>query len=183
MAQATAPADIRKNGRSPRQRMKQILSYAALILLTLAFVAPLLWMLSTSFKSNFESTQWPLTWIPREFTTQAYSEIFTTSQTPVIRWFLNSLLAAAAHTAFVLLTAAPAAYALGRMHFRGKRIMWAIIISTLFIPHIILIIPNYLIVDMFGWLDTLLAVIVPSVPTALYLFLLRQFFISLPKEL
>jgi multiple sugar transport system permease protein len=184
MAQATAPVDIKPERQSPRQRAKLILSYLALILLTLAFVAPLLWMLSTSFKTNSEAIQWPLTWIPREFTLQGYTEIFnTTSQTPVLRWLLNSLVAAFAHTALVLLTAAPAAYALARMHFRGKRIMFAIIISTLFIPHIILIIPNYLIVDMFGWLDTLLAVIVPSVPTALYLFLLRQFFVSLPREL
>ena len=184
MAQATAPADIKPEPRSPRQRVKLILSYVALLLLTIFFVLPLLWMLSTSFKTNPESVRWPLTWIPEEFTTQGYSEIFnTTSQTPVLRWFVNSLVAAFAHTALVLLTAAPAAYALARMHFRGKRIMFAIIISTLFIPHIILIIPNYLIVDMFGWLDTLLAVIVPSVPTALYLFLLRQFFVSLPREL
>jgi multiple sugar transport system permease protein len=184
MAQATAPVDIKPEGRSTRQRVKLILSYVALILLTLAFVAPLLWMLSTSFKTNSEAVRWPLTWIPREFTLQGYSEIFnTTSQTPVLRWLLNSLVAAFAHTALVLVTAAPAAYALARMHFRGKRIMFAIIISTLFVPHIILIVPNYLIVDMFGWLDTLLAVIVPSVPTALYLFLLRQFFVSLPREL
>jgi len=184
MAQATAPANIKPDRRSPRQRVKLILSYVALILLTLAFVAPLLWMLSTSFKTNVEATRWPLTWIPHEFSVQGFTEIFnTTSQTPVLRWFVNSLVAAFAHTALVLITAAPAAYALARMHFRGKRIMFAIIISTLFIPHIILIIPNYLIVDIFGWLDTLLAVIVPSVPTALYLFLLRQFFVSLPREL
>jgi multiple sugar transport system permease protein len=184
MAQATAPADIRPESRSPRRRVKLVLSYAALLLLTIIFVLPLLWMLSTSFKTNPESVRWPLTWIPDEFTVQGYTEIFnTTSQTPVLRWFVNSLIAALAHTALVLVTAAPAAYALARMHFRGKRIMFAIIISTLFIPHIILIIPNYLIVDMFGWLDTLLAVIVPSVPTALYLFLLRQFFVSLPREL
>jgi multiple sugar transport system permease protein len=184
MAQATAPADIKPVSRSPRQRAKLILSYAALLLLTIIFVLPLLWMLSTSFKTNPESVRWPLTWIPDEFTVQGYTEIFnTTSQTPVLRWFVNSLIAALAHTALVLVTAAPAAYALARMHFRGKRIMFAIIISTLFVPHIILIIPNYLIVDMLGWLDTLLAVIVPSVPTALYLFLLRQFFVSLPREL
>jgi multiple sugar transport system permease protein len=184
MAQATAPANIEKNWRSPRQRLKLILSYAALVLLTLVFVAPLLWMLSTSFKTIPESTRWPLSWIPREFSTEGYSTIFnTTSQTPVLRWFVNSLLAASSHTILVLVTAAPAAYALARIHFRGKRIMFAIIISTLFVPHIILIIPNYLIVDTFGWLDTLLAVIVPSAPTALYLFLLRQFFVSLPREL
>jgi len=184
MAQAPAPADVKTNRRSARQRAKLILWYAALILLTLVFVLPLLWMLSTSFKTNPESTRWPLTWIPRDFSLQGYAEIFnTTSQTPVLRWFLNSLVAAVAHSALVLVTAAPAAYALARMHFRGKRLMFAVIISTLFVPHIILITPNYLIVDTFGWLDSLLAVIVPSVPTAIYIFLLRQFFVSLPREL
>src|ERR687894_1149707 len=151
MAQAAAQTDVKTNRRSPRQRLKLVLSYAALILLTLVFVLPLLWMLSTSFKTNPEATRWPLTWIPREFSVQGYAEIFnTTSQTPVLRWFVNSLVAALAHTALVLVTAAPAAYALARMHFRGKRIMFNIIISTLLIPHIILIIPNYLIVDVFG---------------------------------
>ena len=184
MAQAAAPADVKTNRRSARQRAKLILWYAALILLTLVFVLPLLWMLSTSFKTNPESTRWPLTWIPRDFSLQGYAEIFnTTSQTPVLRWFLNSMVAAVAHSALVLVTAAPAAYALARMHFRGKRLMFAVIISTLFVPHIILITPNYLIVDTFGWLDTLLAVIVPSGPTAIYVFLLRQFFVSLPREL
>jgi len=184
MAQAPAPADVKTNRRSARQRAKLILWYAALILLTLVFVLPLLWMLSTSFKTDPESTRWPLTWIPRDFSLQGYAEIFnTTSQTPVLRWFLNSLVAAVAHSALVLVTAAPAAYALARMHFRGKRLMFAVIISTLFVPHIILITPNYLIVDTFGWLDSLLAVIVPSVPTAIYIFLLRQFFVSLPREL
>jgi multiple sugar transport system permease protein len=184
MAQAAAPADVKTSRRSPRQWAMLILWYAALILLTLVFVLPLLWMLSTSFKTNPEATRWPLTWIPREFSVQGYAEIFnTTTQTPVLRWFLNSLVAAVAHSALVLVTAAPAAYALARMHFRGKGLMFAVIISTLFVPHIILITPNYLIVDTFGWLDTLLAVIVPSVPTAIYVFLLRQFFVSLPREL
>ena len=184
MAQAAAQTDVKTNRRSPRQRVKLVLWYMALILLTLVFVLPLLWMLSTSFKTNPEATRWPLAWIPREFSVQGYAEIFnTTSQTPVLRWFLNSMVAAVAHSALVLVTAAPAAYALARMHFRGKGLMFAVIISTLFVPHIILITPNYLIVDTFGWLDTLLAVIVPSVPTAIYVFLLRQFFVSLPREL
>jgi len=184
MAQAAAQTAVKTNRRSPQQRAKLVLWYTALILLTLVFVLPLLWMLSTSFKTNPEATRWPLTWIPREFSVQGYAEIFnTTSQTPVLRWFLNSMVAAVAHSALVLVTAAPAAYALARMHFRGKGLMFAVIISTLFVPHIILITPNYLIVDTFGWLDTLLAVIVPSVPTAIYVFLLRQFFVSLPREL
>ena len=182
MAQATAPADIKTEGGG--RRPKLILSYAALGLITLVFVAPLLWMISTSFKTNPETTQWPLSWIPREFSVEGYSELFNaTSETPVLRWFLNSLIAAMAHAVLVLITAAPAAYALARMHFRGKGIMFGVIVSTLFIPPIILITPLYLVVDSLGWLDTLLAVIVPSAAGALGVFLLRQFFVSLPREL
>jgi multiple sugar transport system permease protein len=183
MAQATAPADIKTEGGGSK-RIKLVLSYLALILITLVFVAPLLWMLSTSFKTNPETTQWPLSWIPREWSVEGYRELFNpTSETPVLRWFVNSLIAATAHTLLVLVTAAPAAYALARMHFRGKGLMFAVIISTLFIPPIILITPLYLVVDTLGWLDTLLAVIVPSAAGALGVFLLRQFFVSLPREL
>jgi len=182
MAQATVPADIKTEGGG--RRLKLILSYAALGLITLVFVAPLLWMISTSFKTNPETTQWPLSWIPREFSVEGYRELFNaTSETPVLRWFLNSLIAATAHAVLVLVTAAPAAYALARMHFRGKGIMFGVIVSTLFIPPIILITPLYLVVDSLGWLDNLLAVIVPSAAGALGVFLLRQFFVSLPREL
>ena len=80
MAQATAPADIKTEGGG--RRPKLILSYAALGLITLVFVAPLLWMISTSFKTNPETTQWPLSWIPREFSVEGYSELFNaTSET------------------------------------------------------------------------------------------------------
>jgi len=183
MAQSAAPADIKTEGGSSR-RLKLVLSYVALIFITLLFVAPLLWMVSTSFKTNPETTQWPLSWVPREFSVEGYRELFNaTSETPVLRWFVNSMIAATAHAALVLVTAAPAAYALARMHFRGKGLMFAVIISTLFIPPIILITPLYLVVDTLGWLDTLLAVIVPSAAGALGVFLLRQFFVSLPREL
>ncbi|HEV8043925.1 MAG TPA: carbohydrate ABC transporter permease [Rubrobacter sp.] len=187
MAQATAPrrvADRGKNRPGARRRVNMILSYAALILLTIIFLAPLLWMVSTSFKTNPETTRWPLTWIPREFSTEGYEPIFRSgTENPVLRWFMNSLIAAVAHMALVLITATPAAYALARMHFRGKGIVFAMIISTLFIPHIILLTPQYLVVDALGWLDTLLAVIVPGAAGAIGVFLLRQFFLSLPREL
>jgi multiple sugar transport system permease protein len=171
--------------REPGQLGRLILSYAGLILLTVMFVAPLVWMLSTSFKTNVEATQLPPNWIPEEFTTESYSKIFKTgeSQTPVLRWFLNSMVAATAHTVLVLVTASMAAYALARMNFPGRRILFATIIGTLFIPTFVFIMPNYLIVDTFGWLDTLLAVIVPGAAGAFGVFFLRQFFLSMPHEL
>jgi multiple sugar transport system permease protein len=180
MAQATAKPDQR----NPGELTRKLLTYAALVLLTLMFVAPLLWMLSTSFKPNPETTSLPLSWIPKDFSTEGYSTIFrSSSQSPALIWFLNSMIAGLAHTALVLVTASMAAYALARMEFRGRRILFAAIISTLFIPPIILLMPNYQIVDQFGWLNTLLAVIVPGAAGAFGVFFLRQFFLSLPKEL
>ena len=93
------------------------------------------------------------------------------------------MIAATAHTVLVLVTASMAAYALARMHFRGKNIMFAVIVLTLVIPQFVFLIGNFIIVDAFGWLDTLLAVIVPGAAGAFGVFFLRQFFVSLPLEL
>jgi multiple sugar transport system permease protein len=184
MAETTAGAQTKPTRRDPRQVARLILPYTVLILLTVVFVAPLLWMFSTSLKPNFQTTQFPPNWIPQDFSGEGYSTILTTTtQTPVLRWFINSLVAATAHAALVLVTASMAAYALARMNFRGKNVLFALIISTLFIPQFVFLMPNYLIVDSFGWLDTLLAVIVPSAAGAFGVFFLRQFYLSLPQEL
>ena len=183
MAQATAPPEGKRNRRSVGQIARLALSYAALLFLTLIFVAPLLWMLSTSFKTNVEATTLPLNFLPNEPSTYGYDTILSSAGTPVLRWFVNSMVAAAAHAVLVLATAAPAAYALARMEFRGKRIFFATIIGTLFIPQFLFLVPNYAIVDTFGWLDTLLAIIVPGAAGAFGVFFLRQFFLALPEEL
>ena len=183
MAQATAPPEGKRNRRSVGQIARLALSYAALLFLTLIFVAPLLWMLSTSFKTNVEATTLPLNFLPNEPSTYGYDTILNSAGTPVLRWFVNSMVAAAAHAVLVLATAAPAAYALARMEFRGKRIFFAAIIGTLFIPQFLFLVPNYAIVDTFGWLDTLLAIIVPGAAGAFGVFFLRQFFLALPDEL
>jgi multiple sugar transport system permease protein len=184
MTQITARAEPKANRLKGGQLIRLFLSYGVLILLTAVFVAPLLWMLSTSLKPNVETTRFPPTWIPEEFSGEGYSTILTTStQTPVLLWFVNSVVAATAYMALVLITASLAAYALARMNFRGKNIFFAAIIATLFIPPITFFTPNYLIVDTFGWLDTLWSVIVPPAAGGLGVFFLRQFFISLPREL
>ena len=156
-------------------------AYAGLLLLTVLFISPLVFMVTTSFKTNFEAAQ--PTWIPKEPTTEGYSFIINADQTPVLRWFLNSLLAAAGQTLLILITASMAAYALARMEFPGKRMLTALIIATIFIPPIVLLIPNYVIVAELGWLDSLTAVIVPGAAGAFGVFFLRQFFVSLPREL
>ncbi|MFL5931356.1 MAG: carbohydrate ABC transporter permease [Gaiellaceae bacterium] len=185
MATVAQEERIPPQPRRPRRAVLTMLaSYAALIALTILFVAPLVYMASTAFKTNQEATRIEPTWIPKEPSTEAFDAIVNRSeQTPVFRWFLNSMIAAIGQALIVVATASLAAYALARMEFRGKRLMTAVIISTLFVPPIIFLMPTYLILDKFQWLDSLLAVTIPGAAGALGVFLLRQFFISLPKEL
>jgi multiple sugar transport system permease protein len=159
-------------------------SYAALIALTVVFLAPLVYMGVTAFKTNQEATRIEPTWIPKEPSTVAFDAILNRSeQTPVFRWFFNSMIAAISQALLVVATASLAAYALARMEFRGKKVMTGVIISTLFVPPIIFLMPTYLLLDKLRWLDSLLAVTIPGAAGALGVFLLRQFFLSLPKEL
>ena len=163
--------------------MRRVVQYIVLLALTLLFVSPLLLMLVTSFKSPGEASQTPPSWFPNPFTTQAYERIFGAADTPVLRWFLNSMLAATANALLVVLTASSAAYALARLDFRGKKAVFGLIVATLFVPPVILIVPNYEIVGRLYWLDTLLAIIVPTAAGGFGVFFLRQFFIQLPLEL
>jgi multiple sugar transport system permease protein len=160
------------------------LRYALLILIALVFLAPIVWMILTAFKTEEESAASPPTFLPTQWTTQAFDTIFdSTAQTPVFRWFLNSVIAAFGMGVVVLITAAPAAYALARMEFPGRRIVFGMIVATLFVPPIIFLAPNYEIVDTLGLIDTLPAVIFPLAAGAFGVFFLRQFFVGLPREI
>jgi multiple sugar transport system permease protein len=183
---ARPPAEAASTkGRGPGQMSpgRTVLRYVVLGLLAILFVSPLIFMIVTSFKTRGDATAIPPSWIPPNPTTEAYQEILAAPGTPVLRWFANSLIAAAAHSVLVVATAALAAYPLARMEFRGKKIVFGMIVATLFVPPVILTIPNYLIVGELAWLDTLVAVIIPTAASAFGVFFLRQFFISLPKEL
>jgi len=164
--------------------LRRIPFWLTLGVLTVIFVAPLLWMLTTSFKTSNDATALPLSWRPRPVTTSAYDTVLTTnSATPVLRWFLNSLLAAAANAVLIVAVDAMAAYALARLRFRGRKVAFATVVGTLFVPPFVFLIPNFLIVSKLGWLDSLWAIIVPSAGGAFGVFFLRQFFVSLPVDL
>ena len=164
-------------------RLGRTAFYALLVLLSLVFVTPLVWMLITSLKTYGAAQQIPPTWLPDPVSGYGYQQILDNPQNPVLRWFLNSMLSATLHAVLVLATAAPAAYALARLRFRGRSFAFGLIVATLFIPPTSLIIPNFLVVDTLGWIDTLAVVIVPGAANAFGVFFLRQFFLSLPREL
>jgi multiple sugar transport system permease protein len=158
--------------------------YATLVVLTVVFVAPLVWMLITSLKSYPDAQRIPPDWLPNPLSGYGYGKILAPgSQNPVLRWFLNSMLAATLHALLVLATASMAAYALARLRFHGRKLTFALIVATLFVPPATMIIPNFLIVDTLGWIDTLTVIVVPGAASGFGVFFLRQFFLSLPREL
>ncbi|TBN56427.1 carbohydrate ABC transporter permease [Glaciihabitans arcticus] len=158
------------------------LVYVGLYLVSLVIVLPLLWMFLTSFKTDFDAISSPANPIPNPFTVDAYVTLAGGSQ-PILTWFFNSVIAATAQTLIILVTASAAAYALARLEFVGKKIVFGVIIATLLVPGVIFLIPNYLIVQNLGWLDSLWAIIIPGSAGAFGVFFLRQFFISLPAEI
>jgi multiple sugar transport system permease protein len=167
-----------------RSRWRPIGFWLMLIVLSIIFLAPLLWMLVSSFKTNEDATRIPLSWWPRPWDLSAYRTLFSAgSVNPVLRWFLNSILAAVANSVLIVAVDALAAYALARMDFPGKKLIFGTVIGTIFLPTFVFLIPNYLIVSKLGWLDSLWAIIVPSAGGAFGVFFLRQFFSTLPREL
>ncbi|MEU0156170.1 carbohydrate ABC transporter permease [Micromonospora fulviviridis] len=163
--------------------VRRAVRYAALVLITAVFVTPLVWMALTSLKTYDDAQQDPPSWLPQPFSTYGYDQILGNTANPVLRWFVNSMLAASLHTLLVLVTASMAAYALARLRFRGRRLSFALIVGTLFLPPTSLIIPNFVIADQLGWIDTLTVVVVPGAASAFWVFFLRQFFLSVPAEL
>jgi multiple sugar transport system permease protein len=167
----------RRSRRPGRVALYVVLSITALII-----VVPLVWIFFTSFKTDFDAINRPASPWPIPFVFDAYRTL-SSGQQPIFRWFLNSMAAASLQTVIILVTASMGAYALARMEFRGKRIVFGAIVATLLVPPVIFLIPNYLIVQNFGWLDSIWAITIPGAASAFGIFFLRQFFIGLPTEI
>ena len=164
------------------------LFYVGLVLIALLFVVPVVWMFLTSFRVSEETRSIPIQLIPRHFSLRGYRMILDPASaaagvSPVPRWFLNSLVVATLGTVWNLLVAAMAAYPLARMRFRGKNLLFGTLIATMFIPGFIFLMPNYLTMDKLQWLDSYWALVVPGAAGAFGVFFLRQFFLSIPREL
>ncbi len=120
----------------------------------------------------------------RSPTGRAYDVILTTGgQNPVLRWAINSFAAATLHAVLVVVTASMAGYALARMEFRFKKAIFAVVLATLFVPGFVFLMPNYLLMNRLGWLDTLWSLVVPGAAGAFGVFFMRQFFLAIPREL
>jgi multiple sugar transport system permease protein len=169
--------------RRVRTLVGRLAIYALLIFIALLIVLPLLWMLSTSFKPKAQWFTRDLHWIPITFTWENYQALLNNPNTPIVRWFVNSLLVATISTVATLTVTSLAAYAYARMEFPGRKAIYTLLLATLFMPGIMFLIPNFLTIYRLGLLNTYAGVIIPGLAGVFGVFFLRQFFESIPKEL
>jgi multiple sugar transport system permease protein len=159
----------------------------ALGVLALAWLLPIVWMVVTSLKLSADIVKLPPEWIPWPMTGAHYHEVlFSSSRTARIgRAFLNSLVVAVATAAIVVVAGAMTAYPLARMRFPGRSVVFTLLVGSLMIPNAVVLVPQYVLVQRLGWLSTYQGLIVPEAATtfAFGVFLLRQFFLTMPGEL
>ena len=150
-------------------------------LFALLFIFPFLWMLSTSFKYEIDVMEFPVHLIPQRWNFQNYVTVFTKSDFP--GYYLNSIKVTSLTIIGELCITSMAAYAFARIEFPFKNAIFVLVLSVLMVPGQIFLIPQYRIVQSLGLLDTIPALFLPNLFSAFGTFLLRQFFMSLPKEL
>jgi len=164
-----------------KKRSAEILIFILKILVAFIMFCPIIWVFSGSFKDLAEFTTSPGI-IPKKPTLENFSYIFNNSNYFI--YIRNTVLLMTLTTFGTLISSSLVAYPLARMNFWGKNVIFAIIVGTMMIPNIALIIPQYIMFGKIGWLDSLLPMIVPAFFAYPYnVFLFRQFFRSIPKEL
>lgn len=160
---------------------KKTILYLLLIFTALTMIVPFAWMISTSLKNNQFVFQMPPRMIPEEPTLDSYRMLFDLF--PMMRMLINSLFVAFFITAGQIITSLMAAYAFGRMKFKGKETLFIVFIATMMVPFQVTITPLFITMRYFGWLNSYFGLIVPLLHTAFGVFLLRQALMTIPGEL
>jgi len=160
---------------------------AALLVLAAVWLLPIVWVVATSLKETAPIVRLPPEWIPWPVTGDHYREVlFSSSRTARIgRAFVNSVVVALGTVASVVVTSAMAAYPLARWRFPGRSAIFTLLVGSLMLPNAVVLVPQYVLVQRLGWLSTYQGMIVPeaAVTFAFGVFLLRQFFLTIPGEL
>lgn len=167
---------------SVKKRRKRI-SFIILLIVCSLWLLPIIWGIGTSLKTDQDIANNTISLIPKDWTLDHYKKLFSNADTPVLRWMLNSFLIAATHTILYLIIASFAAYAFSILKFRWRdRIFW-ILLATSMIPTVINLVPLVTMMIYFGWFGRWIALIVPGLGGVFGMFIIRQFFLGIPREL
>jgi multiple sugar transport system permease protein len=177
-------ADIKRRTKMI-ESIKLALSYILLIIGAAIMIAPFLWMLTTSLSEAKDvwkaKSIWWEGWVPTKFMYQNYIDAFRV--VPFAKFYMNSIFVTLAITAGTVFTSSLAGYAFARLSFPGRDRIFMIYLATLMLPGVITMIPVFILLSKLGLIDTYRAIILPGIFTAYGTFLLRQFFMSLPRAL
>jgi multiple sugar transport system permease protein len=174
-ARATAAAYDRRN------KLFNRICFGVLIAFSLIWLVPIAWAIDTALKPNAETTKVPPTWFIENPTLDSFRSVL--AQGDIWRWYLSSFITSTATAAGTVVTASMAAYALSRLRFRGRNWVLAFVLAGIMIPGQVLIVPLFREFDTLHLLNTYWAVILPQIPVAIAVFIFKQFFDGLPREL
>jgi len=160
-----------------------VLRYLLLILFGVTFILPFAWMVSTSLKQPGQAYLFPPQWIPNPLTLENYTGVWS-GYVPFGRFYLNTVTVVALVEIGTLISSTMVAYSFARLQWWGRNFWFLVLLGTMMLPFQVVMIPTYILFRLLGWLDTLKPLIVPSFfGNAFFIFLLRQFFLSIPKDL
>ena len=156
--------------------------YALLIFFTLLFLFPFFWTVTSAFKAEAELHAYPPVWIPSSFSFKNFVDSWRSQ--PFTQYFINSSLVVIGTTIGQLISCSLVAYGFARFSFKGRDVLFIVLLATMMIPWDVTMIPLYMEFNMFGWINTLKPLIVPAwFGSPFYIFLLRQFLLNIPREL
>ena len=165
-----------------KSKFPKIFLYTVLIIYAITTFIPFFWAISSSFKPLSEIVSGEISLLPKNFTLDNYKLIFQ-KEPLFLRWMFNSLFITFFMVLLNLIFNSMAGYALARIKFTGQKFWFFIVLVVLMIPMQVTLIPSYLILKAFGWLNSYQGLIVPGMVNATFIFMMRQFFINFPKEL
>lgn len=158
-----------------------IAGYVVLVVLATVYIYPFVIAIVDSFKTDAEATQDPMGLIPQTFTFAAYERLFFDTDLPL--WAANSVFITVVVTVFRVFFDSLAAYALSRLRFRGRSAIFALFIAVLAVPSVVLLIPRFLVIKELGLFDTYGGMIIPLLADAAGIFIMKQFFDSIPASI
>ena len=172
----------RGSKRTSKKFGRSVMAHVLLLLGSVFFVVPLFFMISTSLKATRQIAQFPPELIPNPFIWLNYPDVFLYA--PMHRYFLNTMFLVIPSILGAVVTSSLAAYAFARLRAPGKEIIFMILLSTMMLPVVVTLIPTYIMFAKLGWVGTFKPLTIPALAgTPFFIFLLRQFFMTIPKEL
>lgn len=171
---------LRADRSAGRRRAGTVFVYTILLVFAVVYIYPFLVQVATSFKSDSEAVATPLSLVPATWSMGAYQELFLRSDFPL--WFRNSAIVTVLVTAGRVFVNSLAGYALARLDFRGRGLVFALLVAVMAVPGVVLLIPKFLVINQLGIYDSYAGMIIPLLADAAGIFIMKNFFESIPRS-